>query len=80
MADRLANEAADECVRGRAFDQDVSKSFTKPFQHMLRLQQKKQVQTEGGTPVTTERVNGLDDCHGQRERERRILHPITCIS
>ena len=56
MADRLANEAADECVRGRAFDQDVSKNFTEPFQHMFWLQQKKQVRTEGGTTVTTECV------------------------
>lgn len=35
MADKLANEAAEECMKARQFDCDVSRNFCNPFSNKL---------------------------------------------
>ncbi len=61
MADKLANEAADECCMGRHFDCDLSNDYTPPFKHKYLLQQIIQVQTAEGPAETTACMRDLDD-------------------
>ncbi len=56
MADRLANEAAEECSKGRAFDYDISKDFIEPFKDKFWPQQKLKLQTAEGTTTIKEHV------------------------
>ena len=42
MADKLANEAADECCMNRHFDYDLSNDYTQPFRPFKSRQQKGQ--------------------------------------
>ncbi len=44
MADKLANETADECCMSRHFDFDLSNDYTQPFKDKFWLQQITQVQ------------------------------------
>ena len=52
MADKLANEAADECCMSRHFDFDLSNDYTQPFKDKLCLQQIIQVLTAEGPAET----------------------------
>ncbi len=61
MADKLANEAADECCMGRHFDYDLSNDYTQPFRDKFWLQQIIQVQTAEGPTETRACIRDLDD-------------------
>ena len=43
MADKLANEAAEECTKARQFDRDVSQKYCEPFKDKFWLQHEIQV-------------------------------------
>ncbi len=47
LADRLANEAAEECSKGRAFACDISKDFTEPFKDKLATAQAQAADSRG---------------------------------
>ncbi len=61
MADKLANEAADECCMGKHFDYDLSNDYTLPLRDKYWLQQTIQVQTEEGPAVIRACIRDLDD-------------------
>ncbi len=61
MADKLANEAADECCLGRHFDNDLSHDYTQPFRDTYWLQQTIQVQTAERPAETRVCIRDLDD-------------------
>jgi len=61
MADKLANEAPDQCCRSRQLDNDLSKDYTQPFTDKFWLQQIIQVQTAEGPAETKPCIRDLDD-------------------
>ncbi len=61
MADKLANEAADECRMGKQFDYDLSDDYTQPFKDKYWMQQTTQVQTAEGPAETKVFLRDLDD-------------------
>jgi len=61
MADKLANEAADECCMGRHFDYDLSNDYTQLFRNKFWLQQIIQIQTAEGPAETRACIRDLDD-------------------
>jgi len=61
MADKLANEAADECCMGRHFDYDLSNDYTQSLRDKYWLQQTIQVQTAEGPAETRACISDLDD-------------------
>ena len=64
MADKLANEAADECCMSRhfqvKFDYDLSNGYTQPFKDMFWFQHTIQVQTAQGPAETKACIRDLD--------------------
>jgi len=61
MADKLANEAADECCMSRHFDYDLSNDYTQPFKDKFWFQHTIQVQTAGGPAETKACIRDSDD-------------------
>ena len=61
MADKLANEAADQCCMGRHFDYDLCNDYTQTFRDRYWLQQITQVQTAEGPAATRACIRDLDD-------------------
>jgi len=61
MADKLANEAADECCMGRHFDDDLFNDYTQPFKDKYWLQQTIQVKTAKGPAETRACIRDLND-------------------
>ena len=73
MADQLANEAAEECRRGRNFDHDVSQLHAEPFKDRFWLQRKVQATNETGTHTTYEPLRDLhDDLKQQMHAKHRL--------
>ena len=66
MADRLANEAAEECTKARHFDHDVSQEYCEPFKDKFWIQQEVQVPTPTGASKTLESLRDLHSCLSQR--------------
>ncbi len=61
MADKLTNEAADECSTSRHFDYDLSNDYTQPFKDKFWFQHTIQVQTVEGLAETNACIKDLDD-------------------
>ena len=66
MADRLANEAAEECMKARQFDCDVSQEYCEPFKDKFWIQQEVQVSTPTGASKKLESLRDLHSCLSQR--------------
>ena len=60
MADKLANEAAEECTKASKFDHDVSQEYCEPFKDKLWIEKETQVHTTTGTP---KKLESLRDAH-----------------
>ena len=65
MADKLANEAAEECTKARHFDRDVSKEYCEPFMEKFWIQQEIQVSTPTGASKKLESLRDLHSCLSQ---------------
>ena len=59
MADKLANEAAEECTKARQFDRDVSQEYCEPFKEKFWIQHEIQVPTTTGTSTKLESLRDL---------------------
>ena len=71
MADKLANEAAEECIKARQFDHDVSQESCNPFKHNLRVQQ----QAQGPEPRNTlSKVECLRNLHAQHKFNQHSIY------
>ena len=60
MADKLANEAAEECTKARQFDRDVLQEYCEPFKDKFWIQHEIQVPTTTGT---SKKLESLRDLH-----------------
>ena len=61
MADKLTNEAADECCMNRHFDYDLSNDYKQSFKDKFWLQHTIQIQTAEGPAETKACIRDLDD-------------------
>ena len=65
MADKLANEAAEECTKARQFDRDVSQEFCETFKDKLWIQHEIQVPTTTGTSKKLELSDLSQEVHAK---------------
>ena len=61
IADKLANEAANECCMNTHFDFDLSNDYTPPFKDKFWFQHTIEVQTAEGPAETKACIRDLDD-------------------
>lgn len=62
MADKLANEAAEECTKARQFDRDVSQEYCEPFKDRFWILHEIQVPTTTGTSKKPRNWSPLGIC------------------
>ena len=61
QADRLANEAAEECGKSKRFDYDISQLYSEPFKDKFWLQRNIQIQTTEGFRTEKECLHNLHE-------------------
>ena len=75
MADKLANEAAEECTKARHFDRDVSQEYCEPFKDKFWIQHEIQVPTTTGISTKTE---SLRDLHSSLSQKVHAKYKLGC--
>ena len=73
MADKLANEAVEECTKARQFDRDVSQEYCEPFKEKFWIQHEIQVPTTTGT---SKKLESLRDLHSSLSQKLHAKYKL----
>ena len=74
MADKLANEAAEECTKARQY-RDVSQEYCEPFKDKFWIQHEIQVPTTTGM---SKNMESLRDLHSIVSQKLHAEYKLSC--